>query len=155
MYAHIQKRCDAGFFFLAFLAVLRDWRLHFLGQCELSQVGEARGRWIAAQMQQKEIYLLKLPAIRHGRHHLCQLLLLALQYPVHMFHWNLRGGKKYKHNTGMTLQHHRENKNNKGNAGGHQVPAMFYSRVPWSCPWWALLVMWYCRIQLPPAHLQQ
>lgn len=85
------ERCDAGF--LAFLAVLRDWRLHFLGQCELSQVGEAQGRWIAAQMQQKEIYLLKLPAIGHGRHHLCQLLLLALQHPVHMFNWNLRGRK--------------------------------------------------------------
>lgn len=65
-------------------------------------MGEAQGRRIAAEMLQKEIYLLKLPAIRHGRHHLCQLFLLALQHPVNMLHRNLGVGK-YEQNRGMTL----------------------------------------------------
>lgn len=52
-------------------------------------MGEAHERKIAVTLQ-KEIYLLKLPAVRHGRHHLCQLLLLALQHPVHMLHRDLR-----------------------------------------------------------------
>lgn len=103
------ERCDGGF--LAFLAICEIEDYIFLGQCELRQVGEAQGRWMAAEMQQQEIYLLKLPAIRHGRHHLCQLLLLTLQHPVHMFNWNLRG-RKYKHNTGMVPQQRLDNQNN-------------------------------------------
>lgn len=68
---------------------IEDWT--FLGQCEHSRVGEAHERRIAARSLREEIYLFELPAIRHGGHHLCQLLLLALQHTVHMFDRNLRG----------------------------------------------------------------
>lgn len=73
------------------------WRLDCLGQCEHSGVGEALERRTAAVTLQ-EIYLFKLPAVRHSRHHLCQLLLLALQHPVHMLHWNLKTGPTYERN---------------------------------------------------------
>lgn len=76
-----------------FLAISKiEIGLDFLGQCEHSGVGEAHERRTAAVTSQEEIYLFELPAVRHGGHHLCQLLLLALQHPVHMFHRNLRGG---------------------------------------------------------------
>lgn len=76
----------------------QNWSLDFLGQCEHSRMGEAHGRRIAAvyslqgRGQRGAVYLLELPAVRHGGHHLCQLLLLALQHPVHMLHWDLRRG---------------------------------------------------------------
>lgn len=153
MYAEIKKRCDVGRV-LKFLSHLRDWRRHFLGQRELSRVGEAQGGRIAAEMLQKEIYLLKLPAIRHGRHHLCQLFLLALQHPVNMLHRNLGGSENMSRIQGRHLAAFLRAEWQR-NTCRHHVPVMFYSRVPWSCPWWALLMMWCCRIPLPPALLQQ
>ena len=38
--------------------------------------------------------LLKLPAVRHGGHHLGQLFLLTLQNPVHMLRRNLLRGER-------------------------------------------------------------
>lgn len=92
MYADIDKDviCRLGFLTIS--------NMDFLGQCEQSWVGEAHEKRIATVTLQKEIYLFKLPAIRHSRHHLCQLLLLALQHPVHMLHWNLRTGPTYERN---------------------------------------------------------
>jgi len=40
------------------------------------------------------LYLLEFPAIRHGRHHLGELLLLALEHSVNMLHWGLEAGKE-------------------------------------------------------------
>ena len=38
------------------------------------------------------LYLLELPPVGHGGHHLCELLLLALQHAVHVLHRSLREG---------------------------------------------------------------
>lgn len=53
-------------------------------------------RRIATGSLQEELYLFKLPAVRHGRHHLCQLLFLALQHPVNMLHRDLRGKREMR-----------------------------------------------------------
>lgn len=93
------ERCDLlfGFFLFffnhlfiyIFLNHFQCGQLPFLGQREHSGVGEAHGRTIVAGTLW-EIYLFKLPAVRHGGHHLSELLLLALQHPVNMLYWNLR-----------------------------------------------------------------
>lgn len=103
--------------------------MQFLGQRELSRVSEARGRWIAAEVLQQEIYLLKLPAVRHGGHHLRQLFLLALQHTVHVLYWDLwirKHGSGHKNGTSG----HRQDQNNRDNVREHHVPVMFYSPVP-------------------------
>lgn len=76
-------------FIYIFLNHFQCGQLPFLGQREHSGVGEAHGRTIVAGTLW-EIYLFKLPAVRHGGHHLSELLLLALQHPVNMLYWNLR-----------------------------------------------------------------
>lgn len=57
---------------------------------------------MAAEVLQQEIYLLKLPAVRHGGHHLRQLFLLALQHTVHVLYWDLwikKHGSGHKNGT--------------------------------------------------------
>lgn len=149
------ERCDLLFqLFFFFWGHFQYLGLDFLGQSEHSGVGEAHGRRTAAATRQGEIYLFKLPAVRHRGHHLCQLLLLALQHPVHMLHRNL-GTRTHiwqkRDAEGEMTEHERRTPTKYS----FHLPVMFYSRVPWSCPWWALLMMWCCRILPPLAHLKQ
>lgn len=43
-----------------------------------------------AREWQRHLHLFKLPAIRHGGHHLCELFLLTLKHTVHMLHRHLQ-----------------------------------------------------------------
>lgn len=105
------ERFDLLFGFLA-ISNIEDWT--FWVNVSIAGVGEAHERRIAIVTLQEEIYLFKLPAIRHGRHHLCQLLLLALQHPVHMLDWNLRGRTNTRE-IGWKGRHNRVKKTNKKN----------------------------------------
>lgn len=74
-----------------------DWT--FWVNVKHSRMGEAHGR-SAAVCAACKTHLLELPTVRHGGHHLRQLLLLALQHPVHMLDWDLMAGAKntcYRH----------------------------------------------------------
>lgn len=114
-------------------------------------------------------YLFELPAIRHRGHHLCQLLLLALQHPIHMLYWNLErkkntlmglNGKICNLRVRLTFCKHKNcctcvsNLQKLFTEAEIDVPVMFCSPVPWSCPWWVLLMMWCYRIQLPLRRLK-
>lgn len=77
-------------------AISKNWRLDFLGQREAQQDEWSAWKEERCRARRLQTHLLELPAVGHGGHHLRQLLLLALQHPVHMLDWDLRTGTNSK-----------------------------------------------------------